>query len=59
MCQNNVGVARQIDVKKVSADLAEFIKGLEREVHGDHVEIQVEAVHKLKKGLDQLIAPKA
>ena len=43
MCDNNVGVARRLDLESISEDIAKLVKKLDKEVEG-HVD-----VHELKR----------
>ena len=42
MCDNNVGVAKRLDLENISKDIAELVKELDKKVEGP---VQV---HKLK-----------
>jgi hypothetical protein len=59
MCSNNVGVAKRIEVEKISKDIAELVKTLEAEVHGDEVNIPVKQAKKVAKSLEKLVAAKS
>ena len=55
MCDNNVGVAKRIEVEKISKEISDLVKELEGEAHrkGDEVNIPVQKVkhvaHRLSK----------
>lgn len=34
MCDNNVGVAKRLDLESISKDIAELVKQLDKEVEG-------------------------
>jgi hypothetical protein len=55
MCTGNVGVAKRIDVEKISKEIADLIKTLEQEIHGDDVEIPVQQVEHVRGRLGKLI----
>jgi len=59
MCSNNVGVARRIEVEKVSKEIAELVKTLEAEVHGEEVNIPVKQAKKVAKSLEKLTLGKS
>ena len=55
MCTNNVGVAKRIEVEKISKEISDLVKELETEAHRkeDDVNISVQkvkhVVHRLTK----------
>lgn len=53
MCDNNVGVAKRLDLESISKDIAELVKQLDQEVEG---EIQVREVKKIEAKLEKIIA---
>jgi hypothetical protein len=55
MCDNNVGVAKRIEVERISKEIAELVKALDEEVNGDDVNIPVQKVKKVKEKLDKMI----
>ena len=59
MCDNNVGVAKRIEIEKISKDLAELVKALDKEVHGEDVKVPVAHVKKVTQGLDKIISGKS
>ena len=52
MCDNNVGVARRIDLESISRDIADLMKQLDKEVEGD---IKVSDVRKIEEKLTKII----
>jgi hypothetical protein len=52
MCQNNIGVAKRIDLVSISDDIAEFVKQLDKSVD---VEISVDEIKKIQKRLHRII----
>jgi hypothetical protein len=52
MCQNNIGVAKRIDIVSISEDMAEFVKQLDKKVD---VEISVDELKKIEKKLQKII----
>jgi len=55
MCDNNVGVARRIDVEHISEEIAALIKTLDKEVKGDEVRLPVAKVKKIAKDIEGLL----
>jgi hypothetical protein len=55
MCDQNVGVAKKIDVERVSKDIAELIKALDKEVKGDEVHVPVKKVKDVSEKLARII----
>lgn len=52
MCDNNVGVAKRIDIERVSTELADFVKKLEKQVE---VNIKVGEIKKFQTKLEDII----
>jgi hypothetical protein len=59
MCDNNVEVARRIEVTEISKEIAELIKTLEGEIHGEEVNIPVQQTKKVASSLEKLILGKS
>jgi hypothetical protein len=55
MCDNNVGVAKRIDVQHISQELADLIKTLDREVKGEEVHLPVPKVKQITEKLTKII----
>jgi hypothetical protein len=53
MCDNNVGVAKRVDLEKVSKNVAKLIKSLDEEIP-----VQVREVKRIQEELDHLIKKK-
>ncbi len=53
MCDNNVGVAKRIDVETISKEIADLVKELDKEAK---VKIPVQDIKKIQKKLEKLIA---
>jgi hypothetical protein len=53
MCDNNVGVAKRIDLEDISEDIARLVKQLDREVEGD---IRVDDVRTIETKLKKIVA---
>lgn len=58
MC-TDVGVVKRIEVEKISKDIAELVKILEKEVHGDTVTVPAGRIRKTTKAIDQVLAENA
>ena len=58
MCDEKVGVAKRIEVEKISKEIAELVKALDKEVRGADVKIPVKQVKKVTKGLASIISGK-
>jgi hypothetical protein len=52
MCDNNVGVAKRLDLEGISKDLADLVKQLGKEVEG---EVQVRDLKKVEVKLQKII----
>jgi hypothetical protein len=52
MCDSNVGVAKRIDVERISKEVADLVKHLDKEVK---VEIKVSDVRKIQEKLKKII----
>jgi hypothetical protein len=52
MCDENVGVAKRLDLESISKDIAKLVKQLDKEVEG---EIQVREVKKIEAKLHKII----
>ena len=57
MCQD-VGVVKRIEVEKISKDIAELIKVLEKDVHGDTVSVPANQIRKVTKAIDHILTEK-
>jgi hypothetical protein len=55
MCDNNVGVAKRIEVEKISKEIADLVKALEEEIHEDDVDIPVQKVKHVRERLGKII----
>jgi hypothetical protein len=55
MCDNNVGVAKRIEVESISKEISDLVKALEKEIHGGDVNIPVPKVKQIKERLDKII----
>jgi hypothetical protein len=55
MCDNNVGVAKRIDVEHISKELTDLIKTLDKEVKGEEVRLPVPKVKKIAEDLTKII----
>lgn len=55
MCDNNVGVAKRIEVERVSKEISDLVKALEKEIKGDEVNIPVQKVKHVKERLGKII----
>ena len=53
MCDQNVGVAKRLDIEKISKDVADLMKGLDNEV-----KLEVKKVKKIQDNLGKLVAGK-
>ena len=53
MCDQNVGVAKRIDVEAISKEIADLVKELDKEAK---VKIPVHEVKKIQKKLEKLVA---
>jgi hypothetical protein len=52
MCDNNVGVARRIDLESISQDIAKLVKELDQEVEG---KVQVSELKKIETKVHKII----
>jgi hypothetical protein len=52
MCDQNVGVAKRIDLESISSDIADLFKELDNEVK---IKIPVRKVKNIRKKLEKLI----
>jgi hypothetical protein len=52
MCDNNVGVAKRIDLESISKDVADLVKQLDEEVEGD---VEVRDLKKIEAKLQKII----
>lgn len=52
MCDNNVGVAKRLDLESISKDIADLVKKLDKEVEGD---VDVREVKKIEAKLEKII----
>ena len=52
MCDNNVGVAKRLDLETISKDVAELVRKLDKEVEGD---VEVRDLKKIKTKLERII----
>jgi hypothetical protein len=57
MCDQNVGVARTIDVEAISKDIAQLIKTLDEEVAhgGKEIKVSVKDVKSAAEKLEKLV----
>ena len=55
MCDDKVGVAKRIDVERISKEVAELVKALDKEV-GENVDVPVPHVRRVTKGLESIIS---
>jgi hypothetical protein len=53
MCDNNVGVARRLDLESISQDIAKLVKELDKEVEG---KVQVSDLKKIEAKVHKIIA---
>jgi hypothetical protein len=51
----NVGVARRIEVEKISKEIADLVKTLEQQIHGDEVTIPVQKIKHVREQLGKII----
>ena len=54
MCQD-VGVVKRIEVEKISKEVAELVKILEKEVQGDPVSVPAGRIRKATKAIDHIL----
>ncbi len=52
MCDNNVGVAKRVNLESISKDIADLVKKLDKEVEG---EVQVRDLKKIETKLQKII----
>jgi hypothetical protein len=52
MCDNNVGVAKRLDLESISKDLAELVKQLDKEVEG---KVQVRDLKKVEAKVQKIL----
>jgi hypothetical protein len=55
MCDNNVGVAKRIEVERISQEIADLVKALDDEMNGDDVNIPVQKVQSVAERLHKII----
>jgi gas vesicle protein len=53
MCTNNVGVAKRLDLEKISKQVADLVKDLD-----DEVKVDVSEVKKIQQELERVITEK-
>jgi hypothetical protein len=53
MCDNNVGVAKRLDLESISEDIAKLVKELDREVEG---KVKVSDLKKIEAKVQKIIA---
>jgi hypothetical protein len=53
MCTNNVGVAKRLDLEKISKQVADLVKELD-----DEVKVDVSEVKKIQQELERVITGK-
>lgn len=58
MCDQNIGVAKRIEVEAISKETSELIKVLDREVKGHEVHVPVQHVKRVTEGLEKIISEK-
>jgi hypothetical protein len=52
MCDQNVGVARRLDLESISEDIAELVKQLDKKAEG---EISVDEIKKIERKLHRIV----
>jgi hypothetical protein len=52
MCDNNVGVAKRLDLENISKDIAELVKQLDKKVEGP---VQVHALKNIEAKVQKII----
>jgi hypothetical protein len=56
MCDNNVGVTKRIEVERISKEISDLVKDLEKEIHGqEDVNIPVQKVKHVAHRLGKII----
>jgi hypothetical protein len=55
MCDNNVGVARRIEVQRISKEISDLVRELDKEIQGEDVNIPVQKVKQVNKQLERII----
>lgn len=54
MCDSNVGVARRIDLEKISKEIADLVKNIDEEVN-----VSVDDIRRIAKNLEMLVELKS
>lgn len=52
MCDQNVGVAKRLDLESISEDIADLVKQLDKKVEG---EISVDEIKRIEKKLRKIV----
>lgn len=52
MCDNNVGVAKRLDLESISKDIADLVKKLDKEVQGN---VEVRDLKKIESKVQKII----
>ena len=55
MCDSNVGVAKRMDLEKVSKEMADLIKDLDKGAKSEDVEVPVHVVKRITKRLEDIL----
>jgi hypothetical protein len=55
MCDNNVGVAKRLDLEHISKEMADLIEKLNKDVKSGEVNVPVQDVKKITKKLEGII----
>ena len=55
MCDNNVGVAKRLDLEHISKEMADLIEKLDKDVKSGEVNVPVQDVKKITEKLEGLI----
>jgi hypothetical protein len=50
MCDSNVGVAKALDLEKISKEIADLVKGID-----DEVSVEVSDIKRIQKELEDVI----
>jgi hypothetical protein len=53
MCDNNVGVAKRLDLESISQDIAKLVKELDKEIEG---KVQVSELKKIEAKVHKIIS---
>ena len=55
MCNSDVGVVKRIEVERISKEISDLVKALDKEIKKDDVNIPVKKVKHVKERLGKLI----